>query len=255
MPWPGSPSVKIYPTIEIMDGKAVDRIDGSPEPPGAYPLAPLDAAHRFAAAGASCLHIVDVDGTLSGGRHNAALIRRIIDEVGVPVQVAGGIRTIDSARWWFDHGATRICLGTAAVRDRRLVMEACLAFPDRVLITIAARRGMVVIEGWREETSFAAIDLARGFERSGAAEIVFVDLDRWTDPRAHSLANTMRMGEALGIPVISSGTIETIDDVAMLRYLPNIGGCVIGRALFAGTVDLAEAIATAAVPYTAPSFL
>ena len=242
--------MRILPTIEIKDGRAVDRIDGRHEDPAPFDLEPLDAARRFAAAGAEFLHVVDVDGALQGGRHNAGVVCEIIDNVAVQVQVAGGIRTVDSARWWFDHGAYRVGLGTAAVKDRKLVREACAAFPGRIVVTITARGDRVVVEGWREETSLTAVDLARNFEDMGVVEIVFVDLDRDRLPQDHSLAKTMRLGEAIGIPVISSGTVQTIDDVSMLKYLPNIEGCIIGRALFRGTVDLAEAIATAQVPYT-----
>ena len=242
--------MKIYPTIEIMGGHAVDRVDGGHETPSAFATPPLEAARRFAAAGADCLHVVDVDGTLQGGRHNADAIRGIIDGVAIPVQVAGGVRTIDTARWWFERGAYRVGLGTAAVKDRGLVREACAAFPDRILATIAARGDKVVVEGWREATAFDAVDLARSLESTGVSEIVFIDLDRDKNPRDHSLAKTMRMGEALSIPVISSGAVSAIDDVAMLKYLPNIAGCIIGRALFGGSVDLAEALETARAAYT-----
>jgi phosphoribosylformimino-5-aminoimidazole carboxamide ribotide isomerase len=247
--------MKIYPAIEIMDGKAVNRLDGSSELPQPYDMAPLEAAKTFAAAGGECLHIVDVDGTMQGGRHNADLICEIIDSVDIPVQVAGGIRSTDTAAWWIDHGAARIGLGTAAVKDRHLVQQVCSTFPDRVLVTIAARHGHVVVEGWREETTFTVIDLAKSFEQTGAAEIVFIDLDRDTNPQEHSLAATVQMGEALGIPVISSGTVKSLDDVATLRYLPNIGGCIIGRALFSGAVDLKEALETANTPYKVPEFV
>jgi len=240
----------IYPTIEIMDGNAVDRVDGSHETPAAFEMSPIDAARKFAAAGADCLHIVDVDGTLQGGRHNADLICEIIDNVTIPVQVAGGIRTTSSVHWWFERGAYRVCLGTAAVKDRSLVREACAAFPERILATIAARGTKVVIEGWREETSFDAIELAKSLEETGIVEIVYVDLDRDKNPQEHSLVKTMQMGEALGIPVISSGTVKTLDDVAILKYLPNIGGAIIGRALFSGSVDLETALVTSRVSYT-----
>ena len=247
--------MKIYPSIEIMEGRAVDRLDGSAEPPKPYELTPLEAARKFAEEGGECLHIVDVDGTMQGGRHNAEQICQIIDTVGIPVQVAGGIRTMESAAWWIDHGASRIGLGTAAVKDRHLVQQVCSAYPDRVLVTIAARAGHVVVEGWREETTFTAIDLAKSFEQTGISEILFVDLDRDSNPQEHSLAATITMGEALGIPVISSGTVKSLDDVATLRYLPNIGGCIIGRALFSEAVELKEALATANTPYKVPEFV
>ncbi len=247
--------MKIYPTIEIMEGKAVDRLDGSGERPRPFDMAPLEAAKQFAGEGAECLHVVDVDGTMQGGHHNGDLICEIIDSVGIPVQVAGGIRTMETAAWWIDHGASRIGLGTAAVKDRHLVQQVCSAYPEQVLVTIAARRDHVVVEGWREDTTYTALQLAKSFEETGVAEIVFVDLDRDTDPQEYSLAATTKMGEELGIPVISSGTVTSLDDVATLRYLPNIGGCIVGRALFNGTVALKEALATAQTPYKVPEFV
>ena len=247
--------MKIYPTIEILNGQAVNRLDGSHITPEPFDMAPLEAAKKFAGDGAECLHIVDVDGTMQGGRHNSDLICQIIDSVGIPVQVAGGIRTMETAAWWIDHGAARIGLGTAAVKDRHLVQQVCGAYPERILVTIAARRDHVVVEGWREETTFTAIELAKGFEQTGVSEIVFIDLDRDTNPQEQSLAATTRMGEALGIPVISSGTVNSLDDVATLRYLPNIGGCIVGRALFSGAVELKDALETSHTPYKAPEFV
>ncbi len=242
--------MKIYPTIEIMNGRAVDRVDGSHVEPQIFEVTPLEAARMYAEAGAEYIHVVDVDGTLHGGRPNADQIREIIDKVHVQVQVAGGIRTVDSVRWWFDKGAYRVGLGTAAVKDRGLVRDACAAYPDRILVTIAVRGDRVVVEGWREDTSFFAADLAKDLENLGVAEIVFVDLDRDRRPQEFSLAKTMRLGESVSIPVISSGTVASLDDVAMLKYLPNIGGCIIGRALFHGNVELSAAIATAQASYT-----
>jgi phosphoribosylformimino-5-aminoimidazole carboxamide ribotide isomerase len=247
--------MKIYPTIEILDGRAVDRLDGGAEPPRPYEVTPLEAAKQFAGEGAECLHVVDVDGTMQGGRHNADTICQIIDSVDIPVQVAGGIRSTEAAAWWIDHGASRIGLGTAAVKDRHLVQQVCSSYPDRVLVTIAARHDHVVVEGWREETTFTAIELAKNFEQTGVAEIVFIDLDRDTNPQEYSLAATVEMGEALGIPVISSGTVMSLDDVATLRYLPNIGGCILGRALFSGAVHLRDALETVRTPYKVPEFV
>ena len=183
------------------------------------------------------------------------MICEIIDNVVVPVQVAGGIRTTSAAQWWLDRGAFCVGLGTAAVKDRSLVREACTAYPDRVFVTVAARGDNVVVEGWREETTFTAIGLAKDLEKTGIAEIMFIDLDRDKDPKEHSLVKTMRMGEALEIPMISSGTVATLDEVSMLKYLPNIDGCIIGRALFGGRVDLKEAIPTASASYTPARFV
>ncbi len=239
----------IYPDIELQGGECVNLIRGRREEPVHYTVDPVEAARRFEAQGARALHVVDLEGVLQGGRHNTETIRAIIDAVRIPVQVGGGIRTIDNVNWWFDHGADRVVLGTAAVKDRRLVEDACAHHPGRVLVSVDARGGRVVVEGWRETTSFTALELARSFERSGVAEIIYTDIDRAEDLPESSLANTSQMGRELNIPVISSGLVKRLDDVSTLKYMENIAGCVIGRALFEGWVDLEKALEIADAPY------
>lgn len=245
----------IYPDIELRRGLCVNLVRGRMEEPIVYDISPVEAARKFEKQGAEHLHVVDLDGAAQGGRHNADQIIEIIEAVRIPVQVGGGIRTFSAVQWWLDHGAARVVLGTAAVKDRRLVEEACVHFPGKILVSVDARDGYVVIEGWREKTGFTAVDLARSFERTGVAEIIYTDIDRDDQRPESSLVNTMRMGEQLAIPVIASGTVKTLDDVAMLKYLPNIEGCVIGRALFNGSVDLSEAIKTAKESYKAPDLV
>jgi phosphoribosylformimino-5-aminoimidazole carboxamide ribotide isomerase len=245
----------IYPDIELQDGQCVNLVRGRMEEPIKYDVDPLDAAKQFEAAGAEALHLVDLDGVRQGGRHNADAIRRIIEAVKVPVQVGGGIRTIDNVNWWFDHGADRVVLGTAAVKDRWLVENACAAHPGKVLVSVDAREGRVVIEGWRETTAFTALELAKSFEQSGVSEIIYTDIDRDDELYESSVANTSQMGKELNIPVISSGLVKTLDDVSMLKYMENIAGCVIGRALFNGSVDLKEALEIAKAPYQPAEFI
>ncbi len=232
----------IYPDIEIQDGRCVNLSRGGIDQPNVYDIPPMDAARDFQRAGAKWLHVVDIDGVFQGGRHNADLICRIIDQADIPVQVAGGIRTIDAVHWWFDHGAGRIVLGTAAVKDQHLVAEACARYPGRVVVSVDARSGFVVIEGWRTKTAFTALELARHFEETGVAAIIFTDIDRYENVPESSFAATAEMGTELSLPVISTGTVHALDDVSTLKYLPNISGVIIGRALFNEVFRLEEAI-------------
>ena len=135
----------IFPDIEIQDGKCINLSRGGFGEPTVYDTTPLDAAREFERAGAKWLHIVDMDGVFQGGRHNADMICEIIETVNIPVQVAGGIRTIDAVHWWFEHGAERIVLGTAAVADQNLVMEACTRYPDRVVVSVDAHAAQSTI--------------------------------------------------------------------------------------------------------------
>ncbi len=233
----------IFPTIELMGGKCVSLKRGCLEAPHIYDVDPVKKAVEFANAGAQWIYAVDLDGVMQGGRHNADVITAIIDAVDAPVQVAGGIRTMSSIEWWIKHGATRVVMGTAAIRDRRLVMEACSQFPGRIAVSIDGRGGAVMIEGWTEATTSSPLGLAKQLQDTGVSAIIYTDIDRNDDLPESSLADTTEMARQLSVPVISSGTVKALDDLSTLKYLPNISGAVIGRALFEGSFTLEEALA------------
>lgn len=242
----------IFPDIEIQDGRCVNRIRGKEQEPEVYEISPMEAAQQFIAAGAERLHVIDVDSSLKFGRFNYELICEIIDAVEVPVQVGGGIHTQSDVDWWFEHGAARVVLGTAAVKDRLLTMDVCGHYPGKIVISITGKDGYAMIDGWRTKTSFTPLELAKSFEESGAGAIIYADLDRFEGGQDVGLASTIEIGTELNIPLISTGTVYSLDDVSTLALLPNIEGVIIGRALFNGTVELAEAIETARAARVAP---
>ncbi|MBT3556928.1 MAG: 1-(5-phosphoribosyl)-5-((5-phosphoribosylamino)methylideneamino)imidazole-4-carboxamide isomerase [Rhodospirillales bacterium] len=233
----------IFPDIELMDGKCVGLTRGEFDNAKYYDIDPLDQAKAFAAAGAQWIHVVDLDGVKQGGRHNADIITSIIDAVDIPVQVAGGIRTLATIQWWIDHGATRVVLGTAAIMDRRLVMEACAQYPGKIAVSVDERGGAVMIDGWREAASVSAMDVARQLQDAGVSAIIYTDIDRSDDLPDSSFAKTTEMARQLSVPVISSGTVRSLDDLSTLKYLPNISGAIVGWALFEEIFTLDEAIA------------
>ena len=245
----------IYPDIEIQGGKSVNLPRGLREDPVTYDVSPLEAAHWFQDSGAEWLHIVDLDGVFQGGRHNAELICKIIEETKIPVQIAGGIRTENDVDWWFDHGAKRIVLGTMSVKNQDLVQKVCFRYPGKIVISIDQKGGYALIDGWKTRTSFIPLDLARNFENIGAAAIIFTDIDRFENLPESSFSATTEIGTQLRIPVISSGMVHTLDDVSYLKYLPNISGAIIGQALFSGEVKLEDAIAIASGSGTDPALL
>lgn len=242
----------IFPDIEIQDGHCINRIRGKEQEPEKYDISPMDAAQQFVAAGAERLHVIDVASSLKSGRLNHELICDIIDNVDVPVQVGGGIQTQSDVDWWFDHGAARVVLGTVAVKDRLLTMEVCKRYPGKIVISITGKDGYAMIDSWQTKTSFTPLELAKSFEESGAGAIIYADLDRFEGGKEVGLASTIEIGTELDIPLISTGTVYSLDDVSTLALLPNIEGVIIGRALFNGTVDLAEAIETARAARVAP---
>ncbi|WP_421878231.1 HisA/HisF-related TIM barrel protein [Pacificispira sp.] len=245
----------IYPTIQVKGGKCVNLIRGNVTEVEEFAVAPLAAAKSYVAKGAEWLHLVDIDGILQGGEHNGEVITEIMKSVDIPCQVGGGIRTMAAAEWWFKAGADRIVLGTAAVKDRTFVREACSHWPGKVLVSIDAYEGKVVIEGWREKTMFSPLELAREFQNIGAAAIIYTDIDMDIDLPEASFAHTTQLAKELEIDVISSGTVRRLDDVAVLKHLPRISGAIIGRALFQNAVSLEDAIAVAKQPVAETPFI
>ena len=245
----------IYPDIELHNGQCVNLKHGGIEKPKIFDIKPLDAAKEFEQAGAEWLHVIDLDGVFEkeGGNHD--LVREIIRQSNIPVQVGGGIRASSVIDGWFNDGAERVVLGTAAVSDQRLVEEVCVRHPEKIIISIDARDGKAVSHGWKNVSTFTAMELAKRFERSGAAGIIYTDIDRYDELPESSMANTTQMAVALECPVISSGTVQSIDDVSMLSQLPNIAGAVIGWALFSEAVSLEDALQVAAQKTTTAAFI
>lgn len=245
----------IYPDIELHNGQCASLKHGSIDEPTIFKIKPLDAAKEFERAGAEWLHVIDLDGVFEKEGGNSDLLRDIIKKSNIPVQVGGGIRASSVIDGWFNDGAARVVLGTAAVSDQRLVEEVCVKHPDKIIISIDARGGKAVSHGWKHTSTFTALELAKRFERSGAAGIIYTDIDRYDELPESSMANTTQMAADLDFPVISSGTVRNLDDVSMLSQLPNIAGAVIGWALFSEAVKIEDALAVAKQKTTEAAFI
>ncbi len=238
----------VYPDIELQNGRMVNLWRGRKDAPIVYDIDPLEAVHQCVEKGAEWLHVVDLDAVFGDG-DNAAIIRDIIVKAGVPVQVAGAIRTIEAVRAWIDAGAARVVIATAAVKDPAFVRQAAFAYPDQVVISIDGRGGFVVAEGWTETTSFTPIAFAVQYADLPLAAFIFTDIDADDDAPEASFSQTEKLAETVRTPVIASGVVKQLDDISTLNYLPNIAGAITGRAIFGGTFDLADAIAiTAEMP-------
>ncbi len=245
----------IYPDIEIHNGKCVTLKHGRIEDPQVFEISPADAAKKFEQGGAQWLHVVDLDGVFEYLGENSEIIKDIIAKSNIPVQVGGGIRSLSSVEWWMNAGAERVVMGTAAVVDQRLVESVCAEYPEKIAVSIDARDGNVVSHGWKNTSTFTAMELAKRFERSGVAAIIYTDIDRYDELAESSMANTTQMGTELGCPVISSGTIRNLDDISFLANLPNIAGAVSGWALFNEKFSIEDAVATANQKPTVAEFI
>ncbi len=243
----------IYPDLELRQGRLVNLARNRIESPIIYDLDPVAAAQDLAAQGAEWLHVVDLDAVFNVGE-NTAIIKEIIRACGCPVQVGGAIRSMEKVHLWMEAGARRVVIATAAVKFPHLVKAAATAYPDCVVVSIDARRGRVVIEGWTEATTFTPIEFAHQFENVGLAAIIHTDIDRDEDHPESTMAHTTDLASKVRIPVIASGVVRSLDDISTLSYLPNIAGVITSRALFGGTFTFGEAnaIATARHQPTAP---
>ena len=238
---------EIIPAIDLLGGRCVrlapeGRFDAAP----LYEADPAALARRYAALGVPRLHAVDLDGARSGKPENGAAIAAIVAAAGgIPLQVGGGVRALADLEARLALGVERVILGTVALREPSLVREAARAFPGRVAVGIDARGGRVAVQGWLEESEVGVVDLARRFEDAGVAAIVHTDIGRDGTLAGPNLQATARLAEAVRLPVIASGGVGSEDDVRAAAKL-GLAGIVIGRALHAGTVDLARALRIAA---------
>lgn len=235
----------IIPAVDIKSGKCVRLFQGDYDQETVYGEDPLAMAERWIKEGASFLHIVDLDGARDGFPVNKRIIAEILSHSPVPVQIGGGIRTLETIEEYLSLGAKRVILGTAAITNLLFLEQACRRWPDRIAVDIAAKMGKVVISGWQRETDLSAIELARKCQDKGAAIIIYTDILRDGTQKGINLTATRAVAAGLKIPVIASGGISTLADLEALLPLEKEGVCgvIIGRALYAGTLKLPEALA------------
>jgi phosphoribosylformimino-5-aminoimidazole carboxamide ribotide isomerase len=238
-------AVILYPAIDLKDGLCVRLLRGDMAKVTVFNRDPAEQARQFADAGAQWVHVVDLDGAFAGKPKNAAAVEAILKTGGTKLQLGGGIRDRATVKAWLDKGVTRVVLGTAAVKDPDLVKAACKEFPGRVVLGIDARQGNAAVEGWAETSKISALDLARRFADVGAAAIVYTDIERDGALAGVNLIATAELARAVKIPVIASGGIASLDDIAALKA-EGIPGAILGRALYDGRVDLKSALALAA---------
>jgi phosphoribosylformimino-5-aminoimidazole carboxamide ribotide isomerase len=238
-------SVIVYPAIDLKDGRCVRLVRGEMDSATVFNDNPAAQARSFAAAGAAWIHVVDLDGAFAGKPRNAAAVEAIVKAAPVKVQLGGGIRDAKTLEAWLEKGVARAVLGTAAVKNPNLVRDACRRWPGRVALGIDARGGKVAVEGWAETSAVAVLDLARRFEDAGAAAIIYTDIDRDGALQGVNVDATATLAHALKTPVIASGGIASLDDLAALKAA-RIPGAIVGRALYDGRVDLKSALALAA---------
>lgn len=239
-------AVSVLVAIDIVEDQVVRLTRGALEERTVYGGEPVETARRWEKEGADWLHVVDLDGATKGEQENSAAVQQIIGEVGIPVQIGGGIRSLESIEGWIKAGAERVVLGTKAL-DKGFLREAVKRFGEKVVAAVDAHAGEVKIEGWRSGSGVGTVETVQQLAGAGVSRVMFTDIDRDGTLSGPNLTAVREVAEALDIPVIASGGITTAHDVRKLAKLSEVGleGMIIGKALYSGAITLEEAKAAA----------
>ena len=234
----------LFPAIDLKEGLAVRLEQGDMARATIFHRDPAVQAQAFAQQGFEYLHVVDLDGAFAGKPVNAAAVERILEVIGIPVQLGGGVRDMATIESWLGKGVDRVIIGTAAVRNPALVKEAAKKYPGRVAVGLDARDGKVAVEGWAETSELTALDIARRFEDAGVAAIIYTDVARDGMLQGLNLDATIALADAIAIPVIASGGLASLEDIRGLLEprARRLEGAIAGRALYDGRLNPAEAL-------------
>ena len=237
----------IIPAIDIKNGKCVRHLQGRMDKQNIYSDEPCEVAKKWVKEGASLLHIVDLDGAIAKKPVNLDIIAKLVNKVGVPVQLGGGIRNINTADEIFNIGVSRIIIGTEAIKNPEFVKQACKKYLGKIIIGIDAKDGFAATEGWLEKSDITAVEVAKRFEDLEMAAIIFTDISRDGMQTGPNIETTRILAESVSTPIIASGGVSDINDIKKLLLLEKSGvtGIITGRALYEKTLNLKEAIKTA----------
>ena len=234
----------LFPAIDLKEGLAVRLEQGDMARATIFHRDPAVQAQAFAQQGFEYLHVVDLDGAFAGKPVNVAAVERILEVIGIPVQLGGGVRDMATLESWLGKGVDRVIIGTAAVRNPALVKDAAKKYPARIAVGLDARDGKVAVEGWAETSELTALDIARRFEDAGVAAIIYTDVSRDGMLKGLNLEATIALADAISIPVIASGGLASLEDIRALLEprARKLEGAIAGRALYDGRLDPAEAL-------------
>ena len=238
----------LYPAIDLKDGQCVRVLHGDLSTATVFNTEPAAQARTFVEAGFHWIHVVDLNGAVQGKAVNGPSVEAILHAVSVPVQVGGGIRTLADIERWVEAGVSRIILGTVAVKNPKIVLDAAKLWPEQIAVSVDVRKGKVAVDGWTADSDLDAITVARRFEDAGVAALIVTDIDRDGTVMGFDVEAFGAMADAVSIPVIAAGGLATVDDIVKLKARKGVpvAGAVLGRALYNGAINPAEALGIAA---------
>lgn len=238
----------LYPAIDLKDGQCVRVLHGDLSTATVFNTEPAAQAKTFVEAGFHWIHVVDLNGAVQGKAINAPGVEAILASVSVPVQLGGGIRSLADIERWVEAGVSRIILGTVAVKNPSIVLDAAKRWPEQIAVSVDVRAGKVAVEGWTADSDLDAITVAKRFEDAGVAALIVTDIDRDGTVMGFNVEAFGAMADAVSIPVIAAGGLASVDDIVKLKARKGVpvAGAVLGRALYNGAIIPAEALRVAA---------
>ena len=235
----------VIPAVDLKGGRCVRLLQGKASAEKVYSDDPVAMAERWEAEGAPRLHVVDLDGAFGGGPVQTALVQEIVRAVSIPVEVGGGLRTMEHVETVLETGARWAIVGTRAALDPKFLADVCGRFGDRIIVGLDASNGRVAVDGWTRVLEIEAVALARDAAAAGAGTIIYTDIGRDGTQGGPNVRSTETIARASGIPVFASGGVGSLADIRLLATIPGIDGVIVGQALYTGAVSLRAALAEA----------
>jgi len=234
--------MKIFPAIDIKDKKCVRLVRGDFNNKTEYQISPVDQAEKYKEHGFKNLHIVDLDGALTGETVNLEIIQKIVHNFDLKIEVGGGIRTIDSIQKYIDLGVEKVILGSAAIKNKNFLKEACQKFPNKIALGLDAKYGYLSVSGWKENSNLLTLDFLKDVNDFGVSRLIYTDINRDGMKQSPNFEETINVAEISNCPVIISGGVSSIDDVKKAKNLKNVEGIIVGKAIYDGDISLDELI-------------
>jgi len=234
--------VKIFPAIDIKDKKCVRLVKGDFDKKTEYKMSPVEQASKYRNHGFKNLHIVDLDGALTGETVNLSIIQDIVGKFDLKVEIGGGIRKLDSIKKYVDAGVEKVILGSAAIKDKIFLKEACQKFPDKIALGLDAKDGYLSVSGWKENSNQLTLDYLNEVNDYGVSRLIYTDINKDGMKKSPNFEDTSKIAAKSNCPVIISGGVSSIDDVKKAKSLKNIEGIIVGKAIYDGDIKLEDLV-------------
>ena len=234
--------MKIFPAIDIKDKKCVRLLKGDFDKKTEYKMSPVEQASKYRDHGFKNLHIVDLDGALTGETVNLGIIKDIVGKFDLQVEIGGGIRKLDSIQKYVDVGVEKVILGSAAIKDKKFLKEACQKFPDKIALGLDAKDGYLSVSGWKENSNQLTLDYLNEVNDYGVSRLIYTDINKDGMKQSPNFYETSKIAAKSNCPVIISGGVSSIDDIKKAKNLKNVEGIIVGKAIYDGDIKLEELV-------------